>query len=365
MNQEILGPGLNLCLYESPAGFNIPSLIADLGYFIREQGAEVIKQLLPQFPRELLTRLQYAPDNFSYHLIYGQLIASEDIKNRNFVDARSRVDLNEPERGFGAFRVLEKITDFLTDEKNCPDEKMVVWASPREGFSRHAYLNIGTIGRDDKNCRMLSVTSHMSDFSLGEIKRIIGHLTGLKLPETVNPRMLSGMLFPADTNDLIAACRAVLGRDRTIEGVPIEILYGSESKDIWRTITLVVGEGKEKIVEIVHAARGEVEKMQAGMAQTVFGFIESVLESIDVESKIGFVREKVKKITERDFMAAFMTAAVGCMGGLISIGSGGVVSSVGPVFGAESHRVHCPNCNKIVSCAVGESCPGCHQIRPC
>lgn len=36
-----------------------------------------------------------------------------------------------------------------------------------------------------------------------------------------------------------------------------------------------------------------------------------------------------------------------------------------PAARLESHRVHCPNCNKTVSCAVGESCPGCHQIRPC
>ena len=41
-------------------------------------------------------------------------------------------------------------------------------------------------------------------------------------------------------------------------------------------------------------------------------------------------------------------------------------ASDGGIFsGAESHRVHCPNCNKIVSCAIGESCPGCRQVRPC
>ena len=41
-------------------------------------------------------------------------------------------------------------------------------------------------------------------------------------------------------------------------------------------------------------------------------------------------------------------------------------ASDGGIFsGAESHRVHCPNCNKIVSCAIGDPCPGCRQIRPC
>ena len=41
------------------------------------------------------------------------------------------------------------------------------------------------------------------------------------------------------------------------------------------------------------------------------------------------------------------------------------VSAGGIFLEAESHRVHCPNCKKTVSCAIGESCPGCHQIRPC
>ena len=363
---EILGPALNLRLYESPKGFDINGLITDLGFFIREQGPEVIKQLLPQFPRELLTRLQYAPDHFSYHLIGGQLVASEDLNNGNFIDARSRIDKNEPERGAGAFLVLKKVARILADEENNPDGKMVLWASPKEGFSRHAYFNLGTIGRDTENNRRLSVSSYMSDFSIVEIKRLISHFSGLEVTTEINPRILSRMVFPAKHKDLIGACHEVLGANRKIEGVPIEKLYGSDSEGIWRAIRQVVKDGGKKIAEVVHLAEGEVEQMQIGMAQTVFGFIESVLNAIGGERvRQNFVKEKLALIPTENFLAAFMTAAIGCIGGLMPAGFGVTTFSSVSVLGVESNRIHCPNCKKTVSCAIGEACPGCHQVRPC
>ena len=364
MNQEILGPALNLRLYESPKGFDISSLLADLGYFVREQGPEVVKQLLPQFPRELLTRLQYAPDNFFYHLIGGRLIAGEDLNNGNFIDARLRIDRNEQERGAGAFLVLEKVIGILADENKFQDGEMVLWVSPKERFSRHAYMNIGTIGRDDSNRRTLSVSSYMSDFSLPELKDLIANLIGLNVPSEINPRILSGMVFQASHKDLIAACKTVFGF-RTIEGVPIEKLYGSDSEGIWRAIRQVVKDGGKKIAEVVRLAEGEVEKMQIGMAQTVFGFIESVLELIGKEKVPRIAKEGLELISKENFLAAFMTAAIGCIGGLMPAGFGGLILPDVPAFGLENNRVHCPNCNKIVSCAIGESCPGCRQIRPC
>lgn len=364
---EILGPSLDLRRYKSfDSGFDVASLTADLTYFIREQGPEVVRNLLPHFPAEILTRLQYAPDHFSYHLIGGRLVAGEDLKNGNFMDARSRVDKNEPERGLGAFLVLDKLAAVLTDEKNNPDGEIVLWASPKEGFSRHAYLNFGTIDRDTENNRRLSVSSYMSDFSFTEIKSLISHLTGLEVPVEINPRRLSGMVFPARHNDLIVACRIAFGSSRTIEGVPIEKLYGEGSAEIWQTIRRVVKGGGGKIAEVVRLAQGEVAKMQTGMAQTVFGFIESVLDTIGQERGTGFTKERSKYIQADNLLAAFMTAAAGCIGGLMSsaVFEGAAFATV-PILGAESHRVHCPNCNKTVSCAIGEACPGCRQIRPC
>ena len=363
---KILGEALDLRRYQfSESEFGVRSLMADLGYFVREQGPEVIKQLLPQFPRELLTRLQYAPDHFSYHLTGGQLVASEDLNNGNFIDARSRIDKSEPERGSGAYLVLNKLAAVLADEKNNPDGKFVLWVSPKEDFSRHAYLNLGTIGRDTENNRRLSVSSYMNDFSIAEIKNLIDHLTGLRVPAELKPRSLSGMVFSAKHNDLITACKETLGPNRNIEGVPIGKLYGTGSVEIWQAIRQVVKEGGEKVVGIVRRAEGEVEKMQIGMAQTVFGFIESVLDLIGKESKLNFAVEKFRQIPAENFLAAFMTAAAGCIGGLMPAGFGGETFSAVPVLGIESHRVHCPNCNKIVSCAVGEPCPGCRQVRPC
>lgn len=364
---KILGEALDLRRYQLPeSGFDVPTLIADLGYFIREQGSEVVKQLLPQFSRELLTRLQYAPDHFSYHLTGGQLVASEDLNIGNFIDARSRIDRNEPERGFGAFLVLDKLVAILADEENNPDGKMVLWASPKEDFSRHAYLNLGTIGRDKDNNRRLSVSSYMSDFSIVEVKRLIEYLTELRVPGEINPRFLSGMMFSAKHNDLIAACKEVLGPTRKIEGVSIGKLYGAGSTEIWQAIRQVVKGGGNKIAEVVNLAKGEIEKMQIGMAQTVFGFIESVLDLIGKESKLSFAVEKFRQIPAESFLAAFMTTAVGCIGGLLSpAGFGGETFSAVPILGVESHRVHCPNCNITVSCAIGEPCPGCRQIRPC
>jgi len=365
-NIDILGPALNLRLYESPKGFDISSLLADLGYFVREQGPEVVKQLLPQFPRELLTRLQYTPDNFSYHLIGGRLVAGEDLNNGNFIDARLRIDRNEQERGAGAFLVLEKVARILADENKFQDGEMVLWVSPKERFSRHAYMNIGTIGRDDSNRRTLSVSSYMSDFSLPELKDLIANLIGLNVPSEINPRILSGMVFRANHKDLTAACKTVFGSNRTIEGVPIEKLYGSDSEGIWRAIRQVVKDGGKKIAEVVHLAEGEVEKMQIGMAQTVFGFIESVLNAIGGERvRQNFVKEKLALIPTENFLTAFMTAAIGCIGGLMPAGFGVTTFSSVSVLGVESNRIHCPNCKKTVSCAIGEACPGCHQVRPC
>lgn len=363
---KILGEALDLRRYQFQRNeFDVKGLMADLGYFIREQGREVVRNLLPQIPSEILTRLQYAPDHFSYHLIGGRLIASEDLDNKKFVDARSRVDKNEPERGFGAFLVLDKLASVLADEENNPDGKMVLWASPKEGFSRHAYLNIGTIGRGGENNRRLSVSSYMSDFSFAEIKSLISNLSGREIPAEINPRLLSGMIFPARHKDLIEACRTVLRTGRTIEGVPIEKLYGGGSAEIWQVIRRVVKDGGKKVAEVVRSAQGEVEKMQTGMAQTVFGFIESVLDSIGKERGVGFAKERSKFIQADNLLAAFMTAAVGCIGGLMSPAEfgGGSLATV-PILGAESHRVHCPNCNRTVSCAIGEPCPGCRQIRP-
>ncbi|MBI2310145.1 hypothetical protein HYU89_04595 [Candidatus Collierbacteria bacterium] len=364
---EILGPALNLRFYESPKGFDIKSLAADLRYFIREQGPEVVKQLLPQFPRELLTRLQYAPDHFSYHLTGGKLVASEDLHNRNFTDARSRVDKNEPERGAGAFLVLEKVAGILADEnKSKEDGENILWASPKEGFSsRHAYINIGTIGRDNSGSRKLSVSSYMSDFSLPELRSLIANLTGLNVPPEISPRILSGMVFQADHKDLIAACNTVFGPGRTIEGVSIGKLYGAGSGEIWQAIRQVVKDGGKKIAEVVNSAEGEIEKMQIGMAQTVFGFIESVLELIGKEKIPEIAREKLSRIPTENFLAAFMTAAAGCIGSLMPSRFGGATFSAVPVLGIENNRVHCPNCKKTVSCAIGETCPGCRQIRPC
>lgn len=364
---KILGEALDLRRYQSLENkFDIESLMSDLGFFIREQGPEVIRNLLPQIPAEILTRLQYAPDHFSYHLIGGRLIASEDLKNKKFVDARSRVDKTEPERGLGAFLVLEKLAEILADEENNPDGEMVLWASPKEGFSRHAYLNIGTIGRDEGHDRRLSVSSYMSDFSFTEIKNLISHLTGLEIPAGINPRLLSRMVFLARHKDLIGACHAVLNSGRTIEGVAVEKLYGAGSAEIWKAIRSVVRDGEKKVAEVVRLAQGEVEKMQTGMAQTVFGFIESVLDSIGKERGVGFVKERSKFIQADNLLAAFMNVAVGCIGGLMSpAGFGGVALAPVPVLGMESNRVHCPNCNRTVSCPIGQRCPGCDKIRPC
>ena len=364
---KILGEALDLRRYQSlESEFDVKGLMADLGYFIREQGPEVAKQLLPQFPRELLTRLQFAPDNFSYHLTGGQLVASEDLNTGNLIDARSRVDKNELERGAGAFLVLDKLAAILANEENNPDGKMILWASPKEGFSRHAYLNLGTIGRDKNKNRKLSVSSHMSDFSLPELRSLIANLTGLNVPPEISPKVLSGMVFQANHKDLVAACNTVFGSGRTIEGVAVEKLYGTDSEGIWRVIRQVVKDGGGKIAEIVSLAQGKAEKMQIGMAQTVFGFIESVLDLIGEGEPRNFVRERPKNVSPENLLAAFMTAAVGCIGGLLSpAGFGGAALSVVPVLGAESNRVHCPNCKKTVSCAIGETCPGCRQVRPC
>ena len=112
--------------------------------------------------------------------------------------------------------------------------------------------------------------------------------------------------------------------------------------------------------------KGEVEKMQIGMAQTVFGFIESVLNAIGGERvRQNFVKEKLALIPTENFLAAFMTAAIGCIGGLMPAGFGVTTFSSVSVLGVESNRIHCPNCKKTVSCAIGEACPGCHQVRPC
>jgi len=364
---KILGEALDLRRYQFPENeFDVKGLMADLGYFIREQGPEVVRRLLPQFPGELLTRLQYAPDHFSYHLTGGQLVASEDLNAGNLIDARSRVDKQEQERGAGAFLVLEKVAGILADEENNPDGKMVLWVSPKEGFSHHSYLNIGTIGPDKDKNRKLSVSSYMSDFSLPELRSLVANLTGLNIPPEISPRVLSRMVFQANHKDLVAACKTVFGFSRTIEGVAVEKLYGSDSEGIWRAIRRVVKDGGGKIAEIVSLAQGKAEKMQIGMAQTVFGFIESVLDLIGEGEPRNFVREKPKNVSPENLLAAFMTAAVGCIGGLLSpAGFGGAALSAVPVLGIESNRVHCPNCKKTVSCAIGETCPGCRQVRPC
>lgn len=364
---KILGEALDLRRYQFQRNeFDVKDLMADLGFFIREQGPEVMRKLLSQVPVEILTRLQYAPDNFSYHLLSGRLIASEDLKNKKFVDARFRVDKTESERGLGAFMVLEKLAEILADEENNPDERMVLWASPKEGFSRHAYLNIGTIGRDEEYHRRLSVSSYMSDFSFTEIKNLISHLTGSEVPAEISPRRMSGMIFPARHKDLIKACRAALNSSRTIEGVAVEKLYGAGSVEIWKAIRSVVRDGEKKVAEVVRLAQGEVEKMQTGMAQTVFGFIESVLDSIREESPRNFAGERIRQIPPDNLLAAFMTAAVGCIGGLMSPAGFGAAALVPvPVLGMESNRVHCPNCNRTVSCPIGQRCPGCDKIRPC
>ena len=136
----------------------------------------------------------------------------------------------------------------------------------------------------------------MSDFSFSEIKGLISNLSGRKISTGVSSRLLSGMVFPAGHRDLVKACYAVLGTGRTIEGVPIEKLYGAGSVEIWQAIRRVVKDGGKKVAEVVRLAQGELEKMQTGMAQTVFGFIESVLDTIGKGRGVEFVKERSKHI---------------------------------------------------------------------
>lgn len=357
---EILGPALNLHFYEKGGSFDTRSLLADLTYFVREHGPSLAARLLPDVPRELLVRLQYAPDHFSYHLVDGKLVAGEDLKNDNLFDAQSRINPNERLRGAGAHHVLGKLRSWLSDEPGHPDGQAVCWMSPKEGFSEHAYLTVGTIGRDEEDRRTCRVTAYMSDFSQRELLSVVCDLTGVSIPPSTDPKLVSRMLLAASSANVIHAIHRVLGPDASIEGVPIKRLYGDESHVVWEKIREVVGNSQERITAIIRDAKERVDAMAGTMAQAVFGLIEETIE------KLGGGINRIRKaggVETRRLIDAFAMAVAGCVG----IGSvGGVGLPISPVrIGQESDYVHCPNCNREVHCPIGERCPGCRQVRPC
>lgn len=357
---EILGPALNLHFYEKDGSFDTQSLFADLAYFVREHGPSLAARLLPDVPRELLVRLQYAPDHFSYHLVDGRLVASEDLKNKNFVDAQSRIDPSEPLRGAGAHQVLGRLRGWLSDEDAHPDGEIVCWMSPKEGFGEHVYLTVGTIGKDEEGQRACHVTAYMSDFSQSELLSVVRELTSVSVPSVTDPRLVSRMLLTASSTDVIHAVHRALGPDVSIEGVPIARLYGEESRVVWEKIHEVVGNGQERITEIIRDAKERVDAMAGTMAQAVFGLIEETIEKLG--GRIGRIKQSVE-VETRKLLDAFALAVAGCVG----IGfAGGVGLPIPPVrIGQESDYVHCPNCNREVHCPIGERCPGCRQVRPC
>lgn len=356
---EILGPALNLRFYETTRGFDVPGLLVDLKYFIREHGSSVVKAVLPSFPHEALTRLQYAPDSFSYHLVDGKLVAGEDLKNNHLVDAQTRVDNNEPRRGTAAYHILGRLRSALEDE-NVKEGHTVGWLSPKEGFGPHAYLNVGVVDKDDIGRRCLRVSGYMSDFSQSELLRIVQDLSGVAIPFSTDPKLVARILFSCNSADVPASCLKTLGDNCSIEGIPISRLWEEESTHVWSAIRRVVKGGERKILDVIASAEEKIARMQTGLAHIVFGFIGTVLGEIDGRQLIDFHRP----INERSLMAAFATAIAGCIGfGLMDFP--GQLVSAQAAFGGESNRVHCPNCNKTVSCAVGEPCPGCRQVRPC
>lgn len=352
---EILGPALNLQLYERDGSFDDRSLLADLGYFVREHGPSLAARFLPDIPRELLGRLQYAPDHYSYHLVDGKLVAGEDLKSNNPVDAQSRINPSEPLRGAGAHHVLGRLRSLLTDEITHPNGEMVLWMSPKEGFSKHAYLTVGTIGRDEEGRRACHVTAYMSDFSKEQIFGVIGELTGSSIPDSTDPKLASRMLLTAASSDVISAIHRSLGPDAAIEGIPVSRLYGPDSHEVWQNIRLVIGNAKERITTIIKDAKERVDVMAGTMAQAVFGLIEETVSRLsggaeNIQASVG--------VETRRLLDAFALAVAGCVG----VGFAGIT----PLHtGSESDYVHCPNCNRKVHCPIGERCPGCQQVRPC
>lgn len=362
---EILGPALNLRLYESPQGFDASGLISDLGYFIREHGPSVVGSLLPQIPHELLTRLQYAPDRFDYVLIDGKLIAGEDLKIGRLADAQSRVDSREPERGAGAFAILGRIRESLADATACPDGSILLWISPKENFSPHAYFNIGVVGRDDQNRRRLSVTAYMNDFSQPRLLNLVEAMSGAKIDSRTHPRLVSRMLFSGHTADFVDTCQNVLGHNAQINGVPISILYGAQSLTVWKKIRQVVSNAKRSIYEIVQEAKDKADKMQAGMAQIVFGLIQSTLSAFDENQPLPTTNQ----IKLPDLLHAFAQTLAGCVGigslGLNQVGAAEVAIGIG-----DRDWVYCPVCdpNKEkgkVYCPPGHTCCHCGTLRQC
>lgn len=357
---EILGPALNLHLYEKRGSFDIGSLVADLGYFVREHGPTLAAHLLPDIPRHLLVQLRYTPDHFSYHLVTGKIVASEDMKNGNLVDAQERIDPSEPLRGAGAHHVLGRLRSFLADDVNHPDGEMVCWMSPKEGFSEHAYLTVGTIDHDEEGRRTCHVTAYMSDFSQRELLGIAQELTGVSIFPSTDPKLISRMILSARSPDVVQAIYRVLGPDASIEGVPIARLYGEESRIVWEKIREVVGNGQERITTIIRDAKERVDAMAGTMAQAVFGLIEETIEKLG--GQINRMRN-VTAIETRRLLDAFALAVAGCVG-VGFVGNGGL--PISPVrIGKESDYVHCPNCDRKVYCPIGERCSGCRQVRPC
>ena len=357
---EILGPALNLHLYEKGGSFDTRALFADLAYFVREHGPSLASRCLPDAPQKLLVRLQYAPDHFRYHLVGGNLVASEDLKNGNLIDSQTRIDPSEPLRGAGAHHVLGRLRSWLSDESEHPNGQVVCWMSPKEGFSEHAYLTVGTIGRDEEDQRTCHVTAYMSDFSKEQVFLIIRDLTGISIPDSTDPKLASRMLLVAASKDVISSIRRALGPDASIEGVPISRLYGEESCVVWEKIREVVGSGQEQITAVIKDAKERVDAMAGTMAQAVFGLIRETIEGLG-----GNVRKlwRSTEIETRRLLDAFALAVAGCVGAEFM---GGVGLPVPPVrIGAESDYVHCPNCNREVFCPLGERCPGCRQVRPC
>lgn len=363
---EILGPALNLRLYESHHGFDTSSLIVDLGFFIREHGPSLVGSLLPQIPRELLTRLQYAPDAFSYHLLGESLVAAEDLKRGRLVDVRTRIDRQESRRGAGVYHVMGRISETLADDRNVSDGQMLAWISPKEGFSRHGYLNVGRVIRDNEGRRTLAGYHYMSNFDQSTLLQIVSNLDGEEIPPDTDPRLISRMLFSVGSIDAVAVCER-LPTAKSIDNMPIRLLWGSDSRSIWRIIRQVISGGERQISRVISQARERVDKMQVSMAVAVLGMIETVLETINNEAgpvKVDLGKGFSRRIDEQNLLAAFASAVAGCVGFL---GFNSPVSSVvtPAAFVGEKDLVHCPNCNQTVHCAVGDRCPGCRHIRPC
>lgn len=366
---EILGPAFNLRLYETSTGFDESGLMADLGYFVREHGPDLARQLLPGIPRELLTCLQYAPDEFSYRLVGDRLVAAEDMKQGRLVDIRSRINRQEPERGAGVHNVMSRIAAALADEKTVADGQMLAWLSPKEGFSQHAYLNVAAVTRDDLGRRTLIGRHYMSDFTQADLLQIVANLGGEKIPPNTSPRLVSRMLFSILSQDVIDTCEQIPAASG-IGGMPIRRLWGKDSKSIWQIIRQVVAGSERQIARVIHQAQERVDRMKDTMAAAALGLIVNVLQLMDYRDQTEAARggaEWVRQglgVDKPALMAAFATAVAGC------VGFGGVASTeqvISPVrpLGQESDMVHCPNCNQKVHCAIGERCPGCRQVRPC